>query len=139
MIVTGPSRSTTTFSPVICSAGDAVGDFVRLVGPTVGVVYEVTKADPSNALTMPAVGTLVRKLTATTGIIQKQGLCAVSGVPAVTIGKIVFVGLDSKATTIPPAAGSSSTQFSMIQAIGVAAAVDKVELQIHPMFVKTRI
>jgi len=139
MIVTGPSRNAATFSLVICSSADSVGDFVRIAGPVVGTTYVVTKADPSNHLTMPAVGNLIQKLTATTGIMQKQGLCAVSGVPALAVGKMVFVGLDGKATSIAPPASSSSTLFSMVQSIGVAAAVDKVELQIRPMFVKTRI
>jgi hypothetical protein len=139
MIVTGPSRSSASFSHAICQPSDAVGDFVRISGSVVGQSYVVTKADPSNHLMMPAVGTVIQKITSTSCLIQKQGLCGFTGLPALDVGRLVFVGLDGKPTTTPPAAVDSISGTAVVQAVGVAAAADKVDLSIRPMFTKVRL
>jgi hypothetical protein len=139
MIVTGPTRQAEVYSQGICQASDSVGDLVRISGPVVGRVYAVTKADPSDATKMPAIGTVIQKFTATTCLIQKTGLLSLSGLPALMTGHLVFVGLDGKPTTTRPFPGASGTGFAIVQAVGIAAATDKVELKVSPVFTKTRL
>jgi len=55
---------------VSCLSSDNVGAPVYVSGNPVGTVWSVASADPANSNKMPAVGILISKDTATTGIIS---------------------------------------------------------------------
>jgi hypothetical protein len=113
--------------PVNCLAGDVVGDFVYITGDKVGTRHQVAKADPSDAGMMPAVGVLIQKLDATTGVVQvREKTSLYSGL---TSGEIYVVGTDARPATSGD--GNYPVLSDIVQQIGIA--VDDTELLVQPM------
>jgi hypothetical protein len=106
-----------------CEATDSVQTAVYITGDMVGGRYQVTRANPLSAATMPAVGVVIAKSAPTVCRVHLQGL--LQGIfTSLTPSAIYFVGTDgeiAKASdpTFPPPGG-----VSRFQQIGVALAVD---------------
>jgi hypothetical protein len=89
-----------------------VGDLVYITGSNVGAL-----ADISDALKMPAVGTVTSKLDSTTAVVQCNGV--VSDIySGLTPGKTYFVGGDGRPNVAAPVPGASQALFH--QPFGVA-------------------
>ncbi len=116
--------------PASCLPTDVPGDAVRISGPgaTPGAVYAVTRVDVTSGATMPAVGLLRAKTTATSCIVQLSG--PMPGVlSGLTSGKTYFVGPAGTPTTAPPAPGGPGTR-AYVQVIGVA--LDATTMMVAP-------
>lgn len=83
-----------------CLVGDALNQFVRVVGNTLGVP-DVTKVDPSDASKMPAIGIIVQKPTSTTCLVQVTGQTTTFS--PVIAGSFYYVGAASLPVSVPPA------------------------------------
>lgn len=106
-----------------CLATDLINHFVRVVGNTLSVP-DVTKADPTDALKMPAVGVIVQKPTATTCLVQVAG--QILSFSPVVAGTWYYVGTSAFPVVTPPA-------FPGIpQVIGVG--LDTARLLLRPGF-----
>lgn len=107
-----------------CTADEAVGDLVKLVGKTGEGKDIVSKADPTQ--TKPAVGVIVSKPSDTSCLTQWVG-----ETPAVfaglSVGDIYFLGADSKLSSAPPDPPVGATIFSQI--VAVATAADRVYMK----------
>lgn len=90
-----------------CLGTDAVGDFVYVTGDAVAGRPQVTKADITDVLKLPALGVITLKPTGTTCTVQWKELAAVGGL---TSGRVHWVGLDGKATAVVPAASGHYAQ-----------------------------
>ena len=96
-------------------ATDELGHFVFVTGDLVLGVRQVTKVDIATRATMPAIGVLVRKPTATTCLVQIFGEILASGlVPPARY----YVGADSKITDTPPVPGVGLE--AVVQVVGAA-------------------
>lgn len=84
-----------------CDAGDAVGDCVYVTGDRVGGLYQVRKADPTNAAKMPAVGIITVKQTTTTCEVAVHGLIE-KVYTGLTSGRPYYVGTDGRLTLAAP-------------------------------------
>lgn len=113
-----------------CSAAEAVGDLVY-VDSASGSTPDVRKVDPDDAATMPAVGIIVSKPTATTAQVQMAGTVALSGL---TPGPY-WVGTDSKLATSRPANPGSGVRALQI----VGHAYSEVDFYIAPNLAITRV
>lgn len=92
--------------PVACLSTDAVGDVVALRDTaTITGRWRVQRADPFDATKMPGIGILLRKITPTTGIMQRVG--SVRGIYSGFVPpRFVWVGVDGRPTqTIPAPVG----------------------------------
>jgi len=98
-----------------CLATDALGHFVYVTGDLIAGVRQVTKVDITDRATMPAIGLLVRKPTATTCLVQIFGEILASGL---TPPARYYVGADSKITDTPPLPGVGAE--AVIQVVGAA-------------------
>jgi hypothetical protein len=106
-----------------CLSTDLINHFVRVVGNTLGVP-DVTKADPTDPLKMPAVGVIVQKPTTTTCLVQVSG--QILSFSPVVAGTWYYVGLAGLPVTSPPV-------FPGIpQVIGVG--LDTARLLLRPGF-----
>lgn len=109
-----------------CDPADSVGMYVRVCGPAVGGVRQVTRVDIFNRATMPAVGVIIEKASSTQCKVRSLGEVGV----AITMvpGKRYFVGADSRLTATPPA--PSVGEIIVAQIIGVA--LDSGTLFVNP-------
>lgn len=107
-----------------CLAGDSVGDFVHIVGDDVSDIFQVEKVDITDSATMPAIGLILTKDTATRCFVLTFGILEATGL---TPGVRYWVGTNSQITsTIPlPVSGTA-----VIQVIGHA--LSDTELLIRP-------
>ena len=111
-----------------CLASDAVTDFVYITGDTVGGFYQVTKVDPYVPATMPAVGYIAEKSTATRCFVQTLGVIEVAG--GLTPGGRYWIGADSRLdAAFPP---RLSGQIVVAQVVGVA--LSSTDLLLRPEF-----
>jgi hypothetical protein len=86
-------RSEKVLGRANCLAPDAIGNVVFITGPKAANRYQVAAADPSISAKMPAAGLLIRKDTATLGVVQFHG--PVKNVYAgLTPGATYYVGTD---------------------------------------------
>lgn len=108
--------------PVACLTTDAVGDIVAMRDTaTLTGRWRVQRADPLDSDKMPGVGVLLRKLTPTTGIMQRAG--SVRGVYAgLAFAPTYWVGTDGRPTgSMPtPALGDAV----ILQRFGIPVADD---------------
>jgi hypothetical protein len=91
---------------VACLSTDAVGDVVALRDTaTVTGRWRVQRADPMDNNRMPGIGVLLRKVTPTTGIMQRVG--HIRGIYSGLVApRPVWVGVDGRPTqTIPAPTG----------------------------------
>lgn len=93
-----------------CLATDEVYNCVYITGSS-GTVPSVTKVNPSNPATMPAIGLIVAKPTPTTCLVQVQGV--VYPPYPVTPGAWYYVGASGHPSTTAPASPG------LTQAMGV--------------------
>lgn len=109
-----------------CLSSDAVGDLVCITGNLVAGKYQVTKANPVALSSMPAVGAITSKTSATNCTIYFWG--AIGGIwSGLTPGRIYFVGDDGTIALIPPVPTLSRPQI-YIQHVGVAIGTDVLML-----------
>lgn len=95
-----------------CLATDEIGDFVKVSGPPVSGLFQVTKVDITNPADMPTSGIIVEKSSPTRCFVVRFGLVDVS--PTVLVpGQKYWVGFDSKLrNTIPtPVTGVAVSQL----------------------------
>lgn len=86
-------RSEKVLGRANCLAGDFVGGVVYITGAKVSNRYQVATANPALSAKMPAAGLLIRKDTATLGIVQFHGpVKNVYG--GLTPGATYYVGTD---------------------------------------------
>jgi hypothetical protein len=111
-----------------CFASDAVGDVVRISGPSSGGVPQVTKVDISTWLTMPGIGIITSKSTATDCIVAFYGAVPLSF--ALLPGRPYFASALSIPTDTRPATG-------FIQILGIA--LDGTRLFLQPSWNLTRV
>lgn len=117
--------------PGNCLSGDSVGDFVYITGNKVAGRVQVTKADITNVLKVPAVGVIVHKDNPTTCDVQWSG--EVLGVfTGLTAGRVHFVDTDGTATASLPTSGVAY----YVQKVGVATSSDSMILHNDANLVK---
>lgn len=118
--------------PAYCFSTDIVGDIVYIMGPKVGLRYQVTKVDIDDPAKMPATGIIIRKSAPTDCTVQTGGILR-GTYGALTPGGRLFVGADSRpkhAYTRP------SSGLRLIQRIGHAlSATDIVVLPEDPVII----
>lgn len=113
-----------------CLATDAVGNMVRITGPSVLGFRQVTKVDVTDRTKMPAVGLIVSKSTITRCFVQTLGEVPLAGIVA---GARYYVGAaGSPASLIPSPAPAAE---AIVQVIGVG--VDTGVLLLAPSFQMT--
>lgn len=108
--------------PVACLSTDAVGDVVALRDTaTVTGRWRVQRADPLDEDRMPGIGILIRKVTPTTGIMQRVG--NVRGVyTGLPFARTYWVGTDGRPTDILPIPDLGDGVI--VQRFGMAVAPD---------------
>jgi len=116
-----------------CPATDAIGDFVRISADDVADIFQVSKVDITDASTMPAIGLIISKSSATRCFVLTFGVYETTGLVP---GQRYWVGFDGQLTgslPIPPSPGTA-----VAQAIGYA--LSDTELLIRPdmMAIKLR-
>lgn len=117
-----------------CDASDSVGNAVYISGPAVVGVYDVRTVDITDASKAPAIGIIIKKLDATTCIVQITGI--VTGVfSGLTPGQHLFVTAVGNLTQTPPSAPVSGIKY--IQAVAYAIADDTVKMEIHAPIIQT--
>lgn len=106
-----------------CLATDEVGHWVHITAEPIAGLYQVEKVDVTDLATMPSIGVIISKSSATSCEIQTQGIVTTTGL---TAGVPYVIGLDSKLSASPPAPtaiGKTITQ-------GVGTALSSTELLI---------
>ena len=96
---------------VVCLSSDAPGDCVYVSGPAVSGTMQVAKADITTIAKMPAIGVLLSKDTATTGVAILEGFYDVALPPGATR---VWVGASGALVATPP------TAPAFIESMGIA-------------------
>lgn len=102
-----------------CFASDAINDFVHTVGVT-GSTPNVTKVNPLSSPTMPAIGVIVQKPTATSCLVQVAGI--ITTFSPLVPGARYFVGLNSQPNALAPSSPAVK------QVVGTALGVAKLLL-----------
>jgi len=106
-----------------CTSADAVGDLVRIVGPS----KSVTKINISDYSEMPTVGCIISKATSTDCAVQCVGI--VSGIySGLEVGKIYFAGENGRPSRKPVAPIPGSPYFMQ----GIGFSIDANQLFISP-------
>jgi hypothetical protein len=123
MSIVAKFGSIETVRPATCSAAESVGDFVYLAGNQVNGVDTVSKANPLDLSKMPAVGTIIKKISDTDCFVQWGGETPAmfSGLQT---GKRYFLGSDAKPSLAPP--DPSPGLPARAQSIGIALTADKL-------------
>ena len=109
-----------------CSLTDTAGDFVHVSGAVSGAeLYTVTKCNPLDSATMPAVGVIVSKSSTVRCFVQALGELDTSG--GMTPGARMWIGLDSQLDDAPPAAAPG--ELVVAQVVGVALSSETLLLR----------
>lgn len=104
-----------------CQATDVVGDFVSIVSDSILGVMQVEKVDVTDLSTMPSVGVIEKKITATDCLVQVAGTFVTAGL---TAGAPYVIGIDSQLSLTPPV--PALTGLAVAQ--GVGSAISSTEL-----------
>ena len=114
--------------PADCALTDSAGVCVRVTGPYVLGVAQVTTCDITTAGGYPAIGVIQYKTSATRCFVRTTGFLA--GYINLTSGKTYFVGFDGFPMTapLPP----SPNGFTSVQCIGTAVDFTTLQLAITP-------
>lgn len=106
-----------------CLSSDAVGDCVRITGPKVGTLYQVTKVAIATVGNPPAVGIITKKHSATLCVVQFHG--PMKGVySSLTPNQPYFAGTDSRLAKVGDLTYPSGLAY--FQQIAVALHTDEV-------------
>lgn len=114
--------------PADCQAGDSPGAAVRITGPYVLGVAQVTTCDVSIAGGYPAIGIIQYKTSPTRCFVRMAGPLA--GYITLTPGVTYFVGFDGMPAAAPLPA--SITGFTAVQALGVAIDATTLQVSVTP-------
>lgn len=106
-----------------CQATDAVGDFVSIISDAVLGVMQVEKVDVTDLSTMPAIGVIDKKLSATDCLVQVSGTFITTGL---TAGAPYLIGIDSQLSITPPV--PALTGLAVAQGVGSAISSTKLLL-----------
>jgi len=101
----------------LCDASDTVGKCVHISGDVVGDDYQVRTASPDALSTMPAIGVIVSKFSATRCLVFTFGEMQ-DTYSGLTPGRVMFVGDDGSLTAVPPVPPLGESRY--IQSMGVA-------------------
>lgn len=117
--------SNNSYLPAFCFSTDVVGDVVYIMGAKVGLRYQVTRVDIDDISTVPAIGILIAKDSATTCIVQIGGLLS-DVYTSLTPHKPLFIGLTGRLDETPPdpVAGRRAVQM-------IAQALSSADVLIH--------
>lgn len=119
-------RSEKVLGRANCLAGDFMGGVVYVTGPKVSNRYQVSTADPTQTARMPAAGLLIRKDTATLGVVQFHG--PVKGVyTGLTPGATYYVGTDGLLSR-PDDPNFPALGTSWFQKVGIATGSSEIFL-----------
>jgi hypothetical protein len=110
-----------------CFAADAVGHAVYLTGNKVGDKYQITRVDIDDITTMPSIGIILEKLSATTCIVQTGGIIR-DIYTGLTPQKPLFVGANSMLTHVAPAYPTAGRRAQ--QMMGQALATTELFLHV---------
>jgi hypothetical protein len=124
-------RSGTVSVRAACAADDDVGDLVYVAGPAIAGVAQVSRIDIGSAASMPAVGIITAKLSATSCRVALSGIVSIAGL---TPGARYFAGADGQPTSSRPSAAAGGT---FIQSVGVA--LDETRLILTPSTFMTKV
>lgn len=111
----------TSAVPAQCTASDVVGNCVHISGPMVGDLYQVATVDPLDGGTIPSVGLIISKESATLCQVQVFGITDV--VSGLVPGKAYFIGTSGTLVLNPPAAPVAGIAY--IQPMGTAMDSDR--------------
>lgn len=114
--------------PADCLPTDSPGACVRITGPYVLGVAQVTTCDISVSGGYPAVGVIQYKTSTTRCFVRASG--PITGYITLSPGKTYFVGFDGFPTLAP--LDPSPTPFAVVQAIGVALDATTLLLSVTP-------
>lgn len=123
----GVTAGVVTF-PANCLAGDVISAAVRITGPYIAGLAQVTTCDITLAGGYPAVGVLVAKSSPTDCIVQVSGPCALF--LGLTPNATYFVGLTGQPALAP--IGPSGSGRASIQSLGIAIDVTTLQLSVSP-------
>jgi hypothetical protein len=115
-----------------CPSTVAVDDLVYVTGPEVSDVVQVDTVDVSDSATMPAIGIVTEKFTATTCHVVTMG--EVTPALSLTPGKRYFVSSTGTLTLSVPSPPSGNRQ--MVQVVGYAIATNRLIVLPNMMPVK---
>jgi len=115
-----------------CLATDNVGDVVYVTGDAIGGKFQVSRVDITDPLKVPGVGLITSKSAPTDCKILRYG---VIGVPALTTGKIYFVGSNGRPTDVRPVALPGGKVFVQVMGVAMASSL----LLVSPSFNLTRV
>jgi hypothetical protein len=116
----------------ICLASDNVGDVVCINGETVDGILQVTRADISNPLKVPAIGVITSKSSLILCTVTRYGVIQAS---LTSPQGLCFVGEDGRPTITRPSPSAGGSLF--IQVLGAALGTNQVLL--NPSFNLTRV
>jgi hypothetical protein len=122
-------RAERVLSKANCLASDNEGDIVRVTADRVGGFLQVTRANPSGAGTMPAVGVILKKRAATECFVQLHGPLKTS-YTGLSPGEVYYVGTDGRPARDGDGNYPSSGGTNVFQQIGVAVASDQLFLHL---------
>lgn len=114
--------------PADCVATDSAGAAVRITGPYVSGVAQVTTCDISSAGGYPAVGVIQYKTSVTRCFVRAQG--PIAGYVTLVPGATYFVGFDGFPALAP--LPSSPSGHAAVQALGVALDATTLQLAVTP-------
>lgn len=116
-----------------CLLADSVGNCVYITSDISGGLHQVTTCDPTDFSKMPAVGVILSKDTDTlcTVLVLGELPGLYTGLP---VRKVVFVGLDGKIASAPPAPAAGS--FVFVQHLG--SVTDAGRVLLNPNFHMTK-
>ena len=119
-MATSTRREAAQIESAICTASEAVGNFIYFVASG-----DVRKVDIDAAAFKPAVGIIIQKPTATSCVVQLSG--SVSGIlSGLTAGDSIFVSLSSTGTqTLPPA--GAGLRWRQVAAVAIGSTEFKLE------------
>ena len=114
-----------------CFNTDLPGHAVRVLGPRVGGLYQVTKVDIGSAdpVESVAIGVIASKLSTSTCLVALSGplVGIYTGLP---FGRMLFVGLDSYLSVTPPP--RPTTGGRMLQSVARSIAADVIMVNPGP-------
>ena len=97
-----------------CYSTDAVGDAVYIMGDKVGARYQVTKVNIDVLTTIPSIGIITLKISATECVVQTGGIVH-DVYTGLTPQAPLFIGTDSRLTEVrtpnKPTAGRRALQI----------------------------